>query len=138
MEKRKKTLVQVRMSDKTIEEINRLKEETGASTKAEVIRDALALFSSVENARKTPGRIFIQSENKKPAPDKELIIPWKNIEKIKLHKISKGIFGFVPDYYYFVIMCKNNISYLKPINRHIIAKIQKRIKQLDKSIFINQ
>jgi len=67
----------------------------------------------------------------------ELVIPWKNIEKIKFHKISKGIFGFVPDYYYFVIMCKNNTSYLKPINRHIIAKIQKKMGELNENFLIN-
>ena len=53
-----------------------------------------------------------------------LIIPWKSIEKIKFHEI-KGISGITPDYYYFVIMCKHNTSYLKPVNEHIIATIEK-------------
>lgn len=69
--------------------------------------------------------------------DTEITIPWKNIERIKFHRISKGVFGFLPDYYYFVIMCKNNTSYLKPINRHIIAKIQKKMEQLNKNFLIN-
>ncbi len=71
-----------------------------------------------------------------PLNNTEFIIPWKNIEKIKFHKITKGIPGFVPNYYYFVIVCKNNTSYLKPINKHIIIKIRKKIERLNKSFLI--
>ena len=67
----------------------------------------------------------------------KLVIPWRDIEKIKVHKICKGIPGSTLDYYYFVIMCKNNTSYLKPINEHIIAKIQKKAKQLNKNFLID-
>lgn len=69
MENRK--LLQVRVTKTAIKKLNGIKEETGATSMGEVIRDAVSTYAALITLKRSGGKILIEKND----TTKELILP---------------------------------------------------------------
>ena len=71
-----KVIVKIRMSKDALRTIKTLKTKMKVSTESEVIRNAISLLTTVEEARNTSGNVVIPSKSVIPGHDKAINLPW--------------------------------------------------------------
>ena len=75
--KEENVLVKIQMTKEALEKIKTLKGKMNASSQSEVIRDAISLLTTVEEARNACGKTIISNKGNIYGYEMKIILPWE-------------------------------------------------------------